>query len=67
MTLREETEWVELVIHGFNKLVSADVQDMTKKYQESLSSKIDWNKNLYGHGKSSQDIVKELVRKKIIS
>ena len=61
ITLRDETEWIELVEHGFNILVDADKQRIEKayqKYQFNTSFGID----LYGRGKASSKILKELQR-----
>jgi UDP-GlcNAc3NAcA epimerase len=67
ITLRDETEWVELVEIGANTLVGADKE----KIVESFLSIVDDNKlktknqkletNLYGNGTASQKIIKELL------
>ena len=35
LTLRDETEWVELVDNGFNTLVGADYDKIIQAYQEA--------------------------------
>jgi UDP-GlcNAc3NAcA epimerase len=62
ITLRDETEWVELVENGFNTLVGADKEKILKAYKiKSKLNKINAKLNLYGDGKASEKIVKELL------
>ena len=60
--LRDETEWVELVDLKFNDLVGSDIEKIFKSYNKNIKSK---NKlqtsDLYGNGKASEIIVKELI------
>ncbi len=60
ITLRDETEWVELVENGFNKIVGADREKILKAYEEMKDVDLDFSKDLYGGGKASKIIVKEL-------
>ncbi len=60
ITLRDETEWVELVENGFNKIVGANREKILKAYQEMKDINLDFSKDLYGGGKASKIIVKEL-------
>ena len=66
ITLRDETEWVELVECGANRLVGADKEKIVSSYQLLVSSiktnnqKL-WTKDLYGGGKASQNIIKYLL------
>lgn len=62
VTLRDETEWVELVNCGANTLVGADKEKILDAYKSNSefnkeNSKLD----LYGSGKASKKIVKELI------
>lgn len=63
ITMREETEWVELVENGLNVLVGADKDRILSVFnkQKFLTSKC-FNSGLYGEGKASQRIVLELLR-----
>lgn len=45
---REETEWMELVDHGFAALVGSDSQKMVDAYHHFLKTKADFEMNLYG-------------------
>jgi UDP-GlcNAc3NAcA epimerase len=62
ITLRDETEWVELLAIGVNILVGADKEKIFQAYK---SIKKFNNKNssldLYGGGKASERIVKQLL------
>ncbi len=61
ITLRDETEWVELIENKFNVLAGADknkIFDLYKNYDFNDNFSID----LYGLGKASNIIVKELLK-----
>jgi len=61
VTLRDETEWVELVDNGFNKLVGADedkIVDTVINYVNIDKKK--FKTNLYGDGKASNKIIKNM-------
>lgn len=62
ITLREETEWVELIEVGMNVLVGADKAKILRAYQSKnfLDSKL-FNPSLYGGGLASERIVKALL------
>ena len=64
ITLREETEWVELVHGGFNKLAGADYAKIISSFEEMRNKKSNFSVNLYGGGKASDKIVNELQRSK---
>ncbi|RZV12657.1 UDP-N-acetylglucosamine 2-epimerase (non-hydrolyzing) [Aliarcobacter butzleri] len=62
ITLRDETEWVELVECGANTLVGANKDKTLELYRNNSefnkqNSKLD----LYGSGKASEIIIKELL------
>ena len=56
VTLREETEWVELVDGGFNLLAGADPQRMMSAFESFIDQSIDFRKDLYGNGHSGNKI-----------
>jgi UDP-GlcNAc3NAcA epimerase len=59
-TLRNQTEWVELIENGFNKLINVkndNIELAVKSIPESLNFDID----LYGKGKASDTIIAELI------
>lgn len=60
ITMRDETEWVELVENGYNFLVGAEEEKMIQKYQDVRGKKIDNTSSLYGNGDASDNIVRIL-------
>lgn len=60
VTLRDETEWTELVEGGFNRLAGARPELIHDAFQEALSSHPDFSVELYGGGRAGQSIVAEL-------
>ncbi|MCK4979553.1 MAG: UDP-N-acetylglucosamine 2-epimerase, partial [Candidatus Delongbacteria bacterium] len=62
VTLRDETEWVELIENGFNKVVGADEDKIISGYQEMSQIKNNYNINLYGNGEASKKIITELLK-----
>lgn len=64
VTIRDETEWVELVEHGFNRTTAAEKSAIIDAYQKSKDIKPDFSVELYGGGKASANIVDELSGKK---
>lgn len=60
LTLREETEWVELVSEGYNTLVKADREKILGNALKVLNGDIHWKKSLYGNGTSSVKILDRL-------
>ena len=62
ITLRDETEWVELVENGVNFLAGSDKDNIIKIYN-SLKSKIFKDQRpLYGDGNASEKIVDLLIK-----
>ena len=63
ITLRNETEWIELIEGNFNILVEADSSLIVSKYKNHSFNK-DFNIDLYGQGKASQEIIEQLINDK---
>ena len=62
ITLREQTEWVELVENGYNILVGSDIMKLKDAF-EVFSSKIsDFKMDLYGKGQAAQIAVNEISK-----
>lgn len=61
ITLRDETEWIELVKKGYNFVVGADFDKILKAYNKSRSLDIDFEKNLYGNGNAGKEILEILA------
>jgi UDP-GlcNAc3NAcA epimerase len=63
LTLRAETEWIELVQNGFNKLVPINHEEILKNFL-AIHDNLEWNKSLYGQGTAANDIVCEIIKRK---
>lgn len=63
VTLRDETEWVELVEGGYNTLAGSHVDRILLAFLSMRSSTPDFSKNLYGKGQAAQLIINELINK----
>jgi UDP-GlcNAc3NAcA epimerase len=61
ITTRDQTEWTELVSHGYNKIVGADSKRIIEsvKYFESITFHKEIE--LYGGGLASQKIVSNII------
>ena len=57
VTMRSETEWVELVRHGFNELTDASCQKILEAEQRLSTSEKDWGGTLYGDGNAGRKIL----------
>jgi UDP-GlcNAc3NAcA epimerase len=63
VTLRDETEWVELVQVGWNTLVGAsDTERIQNAIRKALEAQPEYDQRLYGDGFSAQAIQKEIIR-----
>lgn len=63
ITLREETEWVELVDNGVNQLVGASESKIIKAFNEAKQLKPNFENHFYGDGRASFKIIKLLLNK----
>jgi len=61
ITLREETEWVELVEYGFNRLAPLSGQDLLATVEALVQKPFDHSVELYGGGKASERIATFLL------
>ena len=62
VTMRDQTEWVELVECGANELVGADEAKIIDAAGRNLGRRVKDVEQLYGGGEASQRIVYELVK-----
>lgn len=63
ITLREHTEWIELVDIGANVLCSIEENEIIEKVNNFKCNKETFNKNLYGDGKVAEKIIKILKKR----
>jgi UDP-GlcNAc3NAcA epimerase len=62
ITLREQTEWVELVENGFNILVGSNPEKLKNAF-ETLSGKTsDFSLDLYGKGQAAERAAREIIK-----
>lgn len=61
ITLRDETEWVELVEHGYNNVVGANRDDIVNAENKLMKMNIDYSTTLYGKGIAGDIIVCSLI------
>jgi len=60
ITLRDETEWVELIEQGFNCLSGADKEKILGCFEKMQKKTLDFNQDLYGTGQASKKIIKAM-------
>ena len=59
-TLRDETEWVELVEHGYNRLVGSDPAALEAALHAFTQQPPEFSHNLYGDGDAGSKIAEQL-------
>jgi len=64
VTVREETEWVELVEAGVNVLAGADRKRIVDSFAKFKDKNVE-TQALYGNGNSSDQIISVLAKEKI--
>lgn len=60
ITLRENTEWVETIEEGVNKLVGVDPEKIKESINNFHPQEQNYSKSLYGDGRTSEKIIKIL-------
>ena len=61
ITLREDTEWVELVRHHFNALAGANKKNILTAFESWKNKELNFDIPFYGEGNASKIITKFLV------
>lgn len=63
VTLRTETEWVELTEHGFNVIAGWQEEPILDCFNQMHSKKnSEFNTSLYGNGHAGEKIIEELLK-----
>lgn len=61
VTMRDQTEWVELIENGFNVLAGANEKEILRCSMEMLNKKNSFSINLYGNGNACNNIANYLI------
>jgi UDP-GlcNAc3NAcA epimerase len=61
ITLRDQTEWVELVENGFNSVVGVDSKLIQEAYTHFASANLNFEKELYGGGSAGVNMINTLL------
>ncbi len=61
ITLRNETEWIELIKNNFNQIAGADKNKIINTYKNHKFN-TNFNINLYGNGKAAENIINQLIK-----
>lgn len=62
ITLREQTEWVELVEQGFNRLAGSNPLLLADAFDHFRNTTADFSVNLYGGGKAAEKAVDFILK-----
>ena len=62
VTMRDQTEWVELIEVGANELVGADTDKIVEAANRNVGRKVVDTQDLYGGGRAAQRIVDVIVK-----
>lgn len=63
ITLREQTEWVELVDYGFNRIVGTNPDALLEAFKYFSSKQSDFSVDLYGKGRAAEVAAGEILTK----
>ena len=61
ITIRKETEWVELVSNGHNFVVGSSKEKLLNTFQKLSNKNFIKSDNLYGDGNASKKLSKKLL------
>lgn len=62
ITMRDQTEWVELIKAGVNVLAGADTNNIIENTAKMLGKEINDPTNMYGGGHASENIINQLKK-----
>ena len=61
ITMRDQTEWVELIENGVNVLVAANKEILIQEVKRMIDKPSNFEIDLYGNGHASEKIVKSMI------
>lgn len=61
VTMRDQTEWTELIDGGYNCLAGANTEAIVSSVNTMLNKQSDFTVDLYGNGKAAQRIIQGLI------
>jgi len=61
ITMRDQTEWTELVDHGYNQLTGCNKTEILKGYHHFTGKTIEKTTTLYGKGNASELVVESIL------
>ena len=62
VTMRDQTEWVELIQANVNVLVGADKHNIINEAKQMLNKTSDFSINLYGNGQATKNIIETILK-----
>ena len=62
VTLRQETEWIELVEHGYNQVVGSNPTRIVNAVSHMLDAAMSFDQSLYGRGSAGTEIVSIIAK-----
>lgn len=62
VTMRDQTEWIELIENDVNVLVGANKEHIIREVNIMMDKKSDFSTDLYGNGNACRNIVNELLK-----
>lgn len=62
LTLRNETEWVELAQRGYNRVVGHDGTKIMEAATQAMQGNVRFSDDLYGDGRAAQGMVDRIVK-----
>ncbi len=62
ITMRDRTEWTELIQNGYNVITGSDRQHILKAFDTMIKKESDFSQSLYGSGNAGEIIVNSLLK-----
>jgi UDP-GlcNAc3NAcA epimerase len=62
LTLRDTTEWTELIEHGVNFLVGAEREKIVQTFHKTLAGTFNFDAGFYGDGEAGEKIISAILQ-----